>query len=102
MVYLEDNNERNYNVTIEGGNCKEHRYAALKLAIFVIPLKSSFMDLTMKVNEQVLDSIKVYAPMCGDERYLIWLTKELQQRHRQTILAARSEPVILLSKLVND
>jgi hypothetical protein len=59
------------------------------------------MELTMKVNEQVLDCVKVYVPMCGDERYLAWLKKELQRRHQQTLLAMQSEPVYFLSQRVN-
>lgn len=60
------------------------------------------MVLTMKANEQVLDSVKVYVPMCEDENYLAWLKKELQRRHYQTLLAVKSEPVFFLSKHVNE
>ena len=51
----------------------------------------------MKVNEQVLDSVKVYVPMYEDERYLAWMKRELQLKHQHKLLTEQSAPVFFLA-----
>jgi hypothetical protein len=60
------------------------------------------MELTMKVKGQVVDIIKVYVPMCGDERYLAWLKKELRQKHRHIFLNETSEPLFFLNRVEQE
>lgn len=55
------------------------------------------MELTMKVNGQVLDSIKVYVPMSEDEQYLTWLKKELRRKHQHILTNEKEEPLFLLN-----
>jgi hypothetical protein len=58
--------------------------------------KTFFMEMTMKVNGNVLDSIKVYVPMCEDERYLAWLKKELRRKHQHMFSNGQAEPLFFL------
>jgi hypothetical protein len=59
------------------------------------------MELKMKLNDRVLDSIKVHIPMCDNELYLTWLKHELRCKH-QHLLQMGTEPFFYLEVPGND
>jgi hypothetical protein len=58
--------------------------------------KTFFMEMTMKVNGNVLNSIRVYVPMSKDERYLAWLKNELRLMHQHMLFNEQAEPIFSL------
>lgn len=54
------------------------------------------MEIKMVINDEELDSIKVYAPMSENEHYIKWLKESLCQKHHYLLQQLESEPRFLL------
>lgn len=54
------------------------------------------MELKMNIDGKTLDSIKVHAPTCNNEKYLAWLKDGLRIKHQHLLLQLQTEPFFYL------
>ena len=59
-------------------------------------LKRSVMEMTMHINGQLVDSIKVHVDTHDNERYLNWLKEGLRLKHQYLLNAMQTEPSFYL------